>query len=284
MIWLLYYLVACWCIATLMAICFWKEFEAISESEPQVDSRKAIPVFVFTGPIWMPYILVGGVSCVREIAQSFLQIWQAHRFRQTFREYTFRPANFFQLPQEVRDWWDASTPKFFPMGFSLLGDFQLRDEPYQMNDRFYWHESGTMYCSACAFTLVEISDLTYDMTSWLEDGTNVITATAEGQSSWKMPNPLDDKLHMTLIPGATAEEVFARHCQEVTAIAEKYRLRVLAFAPEQHQALVIHNQRVFCGWLHRAGSVTAPPAPVLPEPCAKLGADQFLTVTAGVTA
>ena len=280
MIWLVYYTLASWCVAAAMAIWLREEIGAYSQTEPDVNLKLAVPVFILSGPLWMPYMFVCGFECVREIVQALHQVWQAYRFRKTYREYTFRPANFFQLPQEVREWWDASTPKFFRLGFSLLGDFQLRDVPYQMHDRFYWHESGTAYCSACALSIASIHELTLDMTSWLEDGTNVITASVEEHTGWKKPNPLDDTLHITCLPGATAEELFARHRQEVATVAREYRTRLLAFDQDQHQALVIYNQRVFCTWRHRAGDVTAPPAPVLPEPRAKLSADDFLAATA----
>jgi hypothetical protein len=280
MIWLAYYILASWCVALLLAISSWKEFEAISQTELQANPRLVIPAFVLTGPLWMPYLFLCGFGCVGELAHGFFQIWQACRFRKTYHEYTLRPANFFQLPQEVRDWWDESLPKFFRLGFSLLGDFQLRDNPYQMHDRFYWHESGTAYCSACALTLAGIHDLTFAMTSWLEDGTYVITATVDVQLKRTKPNPRDDKLHIACLPGATAEELFARHRQEVVATAREFGLRVLNFDQEQFEALVIYDQRVFCGWLHRNGAVTAPPAPVLPPSRGVIGLDKFLAATA----
>lgn len=280
MIWLLYYVLACWCIAAAIVICLWKwgPFAELVAATPSVRLLAIVPVYVLSSPLWMPYLFNCCLQCGWEIVASILQIWRAHRFRKSYHEYVFRPAEYFELAQEVRDWWDAIAPQYFQLGFSLVGDYRLREEPYLMHDRCCWHDSGTVFASASAITLTELSEMNFDMLSWLEDGSNVCTVTVEGNSRGAEPNIVDDKLHITYASGASAEELFARHRQEVANAARTRGLAVLAFDADHHQQLIIHNQRTFYTWALASSRVPIPQAG-LPAARERLTPDEFLAAT-----
>ena len=187
---------------------------------------------------------------------------------------------------EVRDWWDECTPELFQVGFSLLGDYQLRDHPYQLHDRMYWHESGTSLGAACAVTTLNMPDvdyvetnLTLELKSWLSDGTDISTVSIEKPAAWGETNPEVDRLQINYFPGAAVDELFARHRDDVAERAGAHNADVLVFADEQHQSLVIYNQRLFHTWLHRQGKGPAAPAPELPTPRGVLTVERFLATT-----
>jgi hypothetical protein len=216
----------------------------------------------------------------------FNQLTENERFTQEYREYEFTRANFFEMLPDVRDWWDECTRELNQLGFSLLGDYQLRDRPYQIHDRMYWHESGTTLGVACAVTTLDMPDidcretkLTLEFTSSLSDGTNICTVSIDRPDRWGEIDPDADRLQINCIPGTNVDELFAHHRDSVADCARARNADVLVFADEQHQAIVIYNQRLFHTWLHRQKMGPAAPPVELPVPLQQLTVDQFLATT-----
>ena len=248
MIWLLYYVLASWCVAAVFAAWFWRRVGADGCDSSRTSLLSSTCLMVFTGPIWMPLLAVAVLRCGRQVFQVWSQFSEADKFRKTYHEYSFRPAEYYRLPQEIRDWWDASTPEFFQNGYSMLGDYQLRDEPYQMCDRFYWHDSGESFCSACReMTIAGVNQMNYSMASWLSNGAIVHTNTVQLSDEWEDPDLLVDKMDIASIPDGTVDELALLHVTRAAEIAERHGFSLLVFDADQHQELVIYDRARFAG-------------------------------------
>ncbi|MGH7129238.1 MAG: hypothetical protein ACREJB_01310 [Planctomycetaceae bacterium] len=278
------YCVGCWIISLalrwLLHPAFLKGYLNCPDDEEDLSPERWQRAWLITfplAPLLMPVVLLVVLRCfLWEVPVLMFRQFRLDRQYRIYKEYTFTPVNYFHLDAGTREFFDRSTPALFSLGFRLLGDYQLKDQPISVIDRLYWRDDGTVLADASvaegAFARVEA----IGFQSFLADGVCVETQAIEDPDPESPPDVDIDRLHLTCEPELPAEKLYALHLNELTTLARARKTKVLMFDDEQFGSLIVYNQRLHRQWRYRIGESTPPPAPVLPPPLVGLPPNDVL--------
>lgn len=274
---LIAYCLVCWTAGLILWRFDWAFFGPCDGKEhyPPEVVRLATHLAFVSAPVWIPVIVGAFLWYLLEDAASFFRRFRLKRKCRVYQEYGFTRVNYFQLDAATRGWFDRSTRELFPLGFGLLGDYQLKKQPVSVIGRLFWRDDGTVLVASLVVEALGRTEAV-ELLSCLADGLCVQTASVEDPDPDRQRDPGLDLLHITCAPELGAADLYARHVQEVLAIARQRQTSVLAFESGQYQSLVIYNQRLHHRWRHRMRQAAPAPAPVLPTPRSCVSSDEML--------
>jgi hypothetical protein len=282
---LIVYCLVCW--AAGLALWWFKSAVfAGCEAEvrlPPETARAAWRVALVTAPLWVPVI---AAVVVWVLGQDFVRAVRYARLRRknrVYQEYRFTPVSNTQLDRDTREFFHRSSGELLPLGFRALGDFQLKQQPLSVTDRFFLRDDGAILATASFIEAVERRG-SVSLDSWLADGVYVSTAAIEDDHADPPADPEIDRMHIEWAGWLSTTDLMARHVEQVAALARRRETDVLTFESAQLESLVIQSQRLFHQWVHKLGKSTPPPEPVLPTPSGRLTPDELLLTLAAVAA
>lgn len=189
-------------------------------------------------------ITLAGVFAAR-IVETKLRDFFRRRFAPKVTPWLFRPVDLALLPAEHRQHCEDHTEAFKALGFALLGDYVLRDEPETVYARYFLHEDG--------LTLGEINSYgktrTLSCISLAADATYFETASVDSVP----PLPANIPARFIAVPGCDVAAINARHREACTTHATLAGTELVEVDDQEWREVVKYGQRLTTRALHQQG-------------------------------
>ncbi len=210
-------------------------------------------VFPITFPYLVYHYAIIWNGCATEIREL-------NKIQRSHREHVFRTIHPANLPKEVEDHFDEQTPAFMQLGFHLLGNFQLKEDPLGMRGRCFRGLEGVVFG-----TIVEMdSRFSLSFESIFQDGFTIETATEDDSSL----HDLDGSgAYLVVLTGreSTVSQTLDAHLDAINHRMCNSGKPLLRFEDEQLCEVYQYEGRLYSQLLFERGKKdAAPPTPEIP--------------------
>lgn len=208
--------------------------------------------FVFA-PILAPVLCYLWRRCSQEISEE-IEYWNS--VQQSHYDMRLDPLHNDNLNDELRVYFEEQSAAPLALDYQLLGDFWMKDEPFNSKARIFLHPQGHTFAET-GNTL----DVDYcEILSFLDDGSVVSSANCD-------PLDIHDELaehryYVECYPGLEMVELLEKHEQLLSTTQEQTEIAVRKIPVEQWKDYFHYHNRRFGEIKFLIGKATESPSDV----------------------
>lgn len=249
----------------------------------QVNDRLAAASLPRRFGFWMTIILLSPLLVVSVLAfaacyigrclcyefpAAIYRITRSERIRRSYLDPTFESFNFFDLPAEVREQFDALTPELFAARFSMMGLVQRRPEPAMEIHRRWMADDGL---SSAEIAWVDDGNeyIEFAIQTVLSDGTMVESSTVSSElfSCLKFPERKPgDSWFVTIHEELSVQQLVDNHEATVAEQCLQRGATRMRVALDEYAALLRCQYRIRGHWRYQRKRMNERPPEIGPIP------------------
>ena len=190
--------------------------------------------FLFA-PILAPVFFYLWRRCSQEIGEE-IEFWNS--VQQSHYDLRLDPLHDDNLSEELRAYFDEQSAAPLAQDYQLLGDFWMKDEPFNSKARIFLHPDEYVFAEI-GYTL----EVNYcEMLSFLEDGSVVSSANCEPLDI--QPELGEHGYHVECHPGIELAEMMERHEALLASVQQQTGVTVRSIpAARWREYFHYHNRR-----------------------------------------
>ena len=189
--------------------------------------------------------------CSQEINEE-IEFWNS--VQQSHYDLRLDPLHNDNLSEELRDYFDKQSLAPLALEYQLLGDFWMKDEPFNSKARIFLHPQGHTFAEIGITLDVEYCEIF----SFLEDGSVVSSANCE---TLDIHHELaEHRYHVECFPGLEMSELLEKHESLLTKAQQQPGIAVRPIPAEHWKEYFHYHNRRFGEIKFLIGKATESPS------------------------
>lgn len=207
-----YYCLSALIIVSLMMFCLYGgQCEWANEYRQRMNGWKShclvFLVLLIGSPIFLPLLISRMPGIWRECAEE-AEYWQ--EIRSEFKPLSLEPLHSANVDNELREFFDRQSECLEALGYSHLGEVWIKDSEPQWSKGKFWLSPSQDHIAE----IMQVFDTqSCEITSFLEDGSVVSTASCQSADFFRQMTPYGYFIHCH--PGFDMDELVAAHLKRL---------------------------------------------------------------------